>query len=171
MDSDPASPEDGQLSLTGLESDDVPAKGWPAIDRTEQALMKSVLKLALIVGLSSAGPAAAAQEMSADSAMERYRTLFKTPKAECERGSVADEVIVCGRRTRDPYRLPLPVEPVPGARVAGEAPDQVEASEVGSERCSTIGPMGGCGSVVPILPFVMWVAKTAVKAIRAAEDE
>ena len=133
--------------------------------------MNRLVEVALIVGLSSTGPAAAAQEPTAEAAMERYRKLFKGPAAECERGSVPDEVTVCGRRTRDPYRLPLPVEPTPGTRVAGEAPDQVAASEVGSEPCSTIGPMGGCGSYVPIIPFVMWVAKTAVKAVKAAEED
>ena len=131
--------------------------------------MDGVVKFALIAALSTSS--AAAQDRTAEAAMERFRQLFKSQVPACPTSSAPDEVTVCGRRAQTTYRLPLPVEPLPGTRAVGDRPDQLEASEVGSEPCSTIGPNGGCGSYVPILPFVAWVAKMAVKAVKVATEE
>lgn len=122
--------------------------------------------------LAATGSGAAAQVATAETAMDRYRTVF-TPVArtDCPR-SGGDDILVCGRAGRpDPNRLPLPVAPLPGARLSGEAPDQLAASEVGSEPCTTIGPNGGCGGYIPLLPFALWVGKAVVKAVKEAEEE
>jgi hypothetical protein len=124
-----------------------------------------------ILMLASTGSGAAAQVATAETAMDRYRDVF-TPvdRADCPR-SAGDDILVCGRSGRpDPNRLPLPVAPLPGARTGGEPPDQLAAAEVGSEPCTTIGPNGGCGGYIPILPFALWVGKAVVKAVREAEE-
>jgi hypothetical protein len=126
--------------------------------------------------LAATGGTAAAQVApagSAETAMDRYRHVF-TPvaKAGCARTAAGEDILVCGRTGPDPNRLPLPVAPLPGARApGGDPPDQRAAAEVGSEPCSTIGPNGGCGGYLPILPFAMWVANAAVKAVKEAREE
>lgn len=132
--------------------------------------MNIVVKL-ILAAATAAGPVAAhAQQLRTEPEPKQYPTLRLPVADDCRKGSSSEEVIVCGRVGRDPYRLPLPVEPLPGKRVSGEI-DQVAASENGSEPCSTVGPNGGCGGFIPILPFALWVVKGAIKAVEYAKDD
>ncbi|HEY0412430.1 MAG TPA: hypothetical protein VGD66_04745 [Allosphingosinicella sp.] len=120
---------------------------------------------AIFIFLLGQAAAAAAEPVSADAAMQRYRQVFQPPATRCAPGK--DEITVCGQRPGpDPNRLPLPVQPLPGSRVAGEAPDQVAASELGNERCTTVGRDTPCTGTVPIIPIAIWIVKTAIKAAR-----
>jgi hypothetical protein len=132
--------------------------------------MNFVLKSVLIASISSASPAAHAQERRVEPEPKEYSTLRLPVADDCTRRSSPEEVIVCGRTGRSPFRLPLPVEPLPGSRTAGEI-DQLGASEVGSEPCTTVGPNGGCGGYIPILPFVLWVVQSAVKYVEYRKDD
>jgi hypothetical protein len=122
----------------------------------------------LMIGL--AAPAGAAGPMTAEAAMERYRSLV-APIAllNCPKAGSPDEIVVCGRTEgRDPNRLPVPPEPVPGRIVKGEAFSQVEAMGE-RETCSTVGPNQNCGGGLPVIPIAIFAARVALHAIKGDE--
>ena len=116
----------------------------------------------LMIGL--AAPAGAAEPVTAEAAMERYRT-FVAPIAvlNCPKPDSPEEIVVCGRPERDPDRLPLP--PPPGERIRGEAISAVEAMGE-RETCSTVGPNQNCGGGLPIIPIAIFAAKVAAHVIK-----
>ena len=120
----------------------------------------------LMIGL--AAPAGAAEPVTAEAAMERYRSLV-APIAvlNCPKPGSPDEIVVCGRpEGRDPNRLPLP--PPPGERIRGEAISQVDAMGE-RETCSTVGPNQNCGGGLPIIPIAIFAAKVAIHVIKGDE--
>lgn len=126
----------------------------------------------IFVLAAGCGLPAHAQDVTAEEALERYRKTFApADRAACNQVVEGDEILVCGRRGRDPYRLPLPVEPMPGERVAGEPPAQLAASRDGSERCSTVGPHSSCAGFIPILPFAAWVVDSVIKGVKASKED
>src|SRR3546814_15369874 len=67
---------------------------------------------------------APAQTLTAEQALENYRDTFvPVSELDCPESENPDEIVVCGRRpgAPDPNRLPLPVEPLPGARASDDA--------------------------------------------------
>ena len=86
-----------------------------------------ILLAAVPAGASSAPP------ITAEQAMTNYRKLIKTTRElDCPSSGSADEIVVCGNRGDETQsaRLPLPVEPEPGARqrlIAGEPPSATAA--------------------------------------------
>ncbi len=82
-------------------------------------MAKSIIAAALLLTSGMAG----AEPVTAEQAMRRYREVVK-PTAELDCPREPDAIVVCARPkdVPDPHRLPLPVTPTPGARVAGEAP-------------------------------------------------
>ena len=123
--------------------------------------------LPALLTIALAAPAAAAQPVTAEEAMIRYREFIE-PVAivDCPRPSTPDEIVVCGRpEARDPNRLPFDPEPVPGERIRGEPMAAVAA--MGSlERCSTVGPNQNCGGGLPVIPIVITAAKIAKHLIK-----
>ncbi len=122
---------------------------------------------ALIWGATAAA-AAPAQTLTADQAMANYRDAFvPLIELDCPESTDPDEIVVCGRPigTPDPNRLPLPVAPLPGDRVAGEAMSSVEAGNI-KDECSPVGRHSSCGGLVPIFPII----GVAVKAVEALVD-
>ena len=110
---------------------------------------------------------AAADPVTAEHALENYRRK-PTAEIDCPRAQDPDEITVCGRRdAASAYRLPLPVEPVPGERVLGEPVLAVSLSK--EETCTNIGQSHGCGSV-DILGLALRVAQSAVRAATEALD-
>ncbi len=83
-------------------------------------MAKSIIAAALL--LLTPG-VARAEPVTAEQAMRRYREVVK-PTAELDCPRDPDAIVVCARPkdVPDPHRLPLPVAPTPGARVAGDAP-------------------------------------------------
>lgn len=116
----------------------------------------------LLVSLGAVSVASASSPLTADEAMETYRRTFQSPdQLDCPGGEDGD-IVVCGRRREGPApeRLPLPVSPDPGMRVAGEPVGAVEAA--GSrETCSTVGPNQNCGGGLPVFEIVGALAKIA----------
>ena len=112
--------------------------------------------------------AAPAQPLTAEQAMANYRGAF-VPVAEldCPKSERPDEIVVCGRPigTPDPNRLPLPVEPLPGDRISGEAASAVETANM-KDECSPVGRHSSCGGYIPIFPII----GVAVKAVKALVD-
>ena len=122
----------------------------------------------LMIGL--AAPAGTSEPVTAEAAMERYRsTIVPVAVLNCPKAESPDEIVVCGRQEgRDPNRLPLPPDPVPGRIVKGEAISSVEAMGV-RETCSTVGPNQNCGGGLPVIPIVIFAAKVALHAIKGDE--
>ena len=126
------------------------------------------LGLAMAAAAMAAAPAPAAPPLSADEALARQRSSLRSGLGlVCDRDS--GEIVVCGRQGPDPNRLPLPVPPEPGARIAGEPADPSEALALSAEKCTTVGPNQQCSGGIPILPIAIWLIQTAVKAIKEKE--
>lgn len=121
--------------------------------------------IAAASALASAS-AAAAPPASADEALARQQASLRS-SLDCDRDS--GEIVVCGRQGPDPNRLPLPVEPEPGARIAGEAATPREALALTVQKCTTVGPNQQCSGGLPILGIAFFIVQTAVKAIREKE--
>jgi hypothetical protein len=117
-----------------------------------------------------AAPAGSGAPLTAEQAIEAYHATFAgaRPRA-CGPSAQSEEVVVCGRRDADTPRLPLPVEPEPGARSTGEAAPATDALALGAERCSTVGPNSQCTGTVPIIPIAIWIVQTAIKAAKEGD--
>jgi hypothetical protein len=121
---------------------------------------------ALLAG--AAAPASAAPPATAEEALARQQAgLQRSLGLDCERGG--DDIVVCGRQGPDPNRLPLPVPPEPGARVAGEPAAPSEALALSAEKCTTVGPNQQCSGGLPILGIAIMIVQTVAKA--ALKDE
>ena len=115
-------------------------------------------------------PAAAQAGITAEGALAAHQIgMRRALRPDCRETSSSDEIVVCGARdSASRFRIPLPIEAEPGARIAGEAPSAAAQLGAGDERCSTVGRE-------PICPQINWVAvgfmvaKTVVKAIQEAE--
>lgn len=113
-------------------------------------------------------PAAAAPPASAEEALARQQASLRSSLGlGCDRDS--GEIVVCGRPGPDPNRLPLPVEPEPGARTAGEASDPRASLALTNQKCTTVGPNQQCSGGLPILGIALFLVQTAVKAVMEKE--
>ena len=128
-------------------------------------IIRAVWKPAVIIALlaGAAAPASATPPATAEEALARQQAgLQNSLGLDCDRGG--GDIVVCGRQGPDPNRLPLPVEPEPGARHAGEPPDASEALALSAEKCTTVGPNQQCSGGLPIIPIAIWLVRTAIKA-------
>jgi hypothetical protein len=121
----------------------------------------------LVIGALLAGaavPVSAAPPTTAEEALARQQAgLQRSLGLDCDRGGPGD-IVVCGRQGPDPNRLPLPVEPEPGARIAGEPASPSEALALSAEKCTTVGPNQQCSGGLPLIPIAIWLIQTAIKA-------
>jgi hypothetical protein len=123
--------------------------------------------LAALAAAPAPTPAWADQPATADQALARQRSSLRSSLGlDCDRGG--GDIVVCGRPGPDPNRLPLPVEPEPGARIAGEASLPGDSLALTKQRCTTVGPDQQCSGGLPILGIAIWIVQTAIKA---AKDE
>ncbi|HEX8468228.1 MAG TPA: hypothetical protein VF620_10530 [Allosphingosinicella sp.] len=126
------------------------------------------LGLAMIVGALAAARAPAAPPLTADEALARQQSSLRTGLGlDCDRG--AAEIVICGRTGQDPNRLPLPVQPEPGARNAGEPSNPNHALALSDQKCTTVGRDQHCSGGLPILPIAIFLVQTAVKAVKGRE--
>ncbi|SMF68392.1 hypothetical protein [Allosphingosinicella indica] len=119
------------------------------------ALSRMTLATALLI-LPAAG---SAQESAVEG---KYRALFPTiAELDCPQGS-GDDIVVCARKDeRRSPRLPLPVEPVEGARVAGMSTTTDTMGPVDHNRCTPVGPNKQCGGGLPIPQAIMLLVEAA----------
>lgn len=123
-----------------------------------------ILPFALLV----AGATAAADPVSAEKALENYRNAFPpaAPPA-CGSGDEPDEIVVCGKRDGDRYRLPLPSAPMPGQRTRMTGTSGMDHLDKGNDPCTAVGRQQSCGHI----DFISIVAAVAQAAVKAARDE
>ena len=126
----------------------------------------------LLLAACSAGPAEA--QIAVDyrlppAAEPPLRTEFRPG---CPPAPSPDEVIVCGRREDDQFRV-SPSEPEPGARhrlIAGEVPRGVDAMADGAlSRCTTVGPNPQCTQGLDIFGIAFDIVRLIARA-RANRD-
>ena len=121
--------------------------------------------LAIMAAALAAAPAPAAPPLSAEEALARQQSSLRSGLGlDCDRS--AGDIVVCARQGPDPNRLPLPVEPEPGARTAGEPPDPDDSLALSAQKCTTVGPNQQCSGGLPILGIAIWAVQTAIKAIK-----
>jgi hypothetical protein len=126
------------------------------------------LGLAMIAAALAWAPASAAPPLSAEEALARQQSSLRSGLAlGCDRDS--GEIVICGRQGPDPNRLPLPVEPEPGARIAGEPSDPKASLALTNQKCTTVGPNQQCSGGLPILGIALFLVQTAVKAAMEKE--
>ena len=118
----------------------------------------SRMAILLIVAASSAS--AQHRQVTAEEGIEIHRRAFSAAPKNCGQPK-ADEIVVCGSAA-NPYRLPIPPEPVPGERVAGELPSAVEATK--EVTCTNIGHTRGCPSI-DILGIALSVGKVVAEKV------
>jgi hypothetical protein len=127
-------------------------------------------RIAIMMLLAAVPASVSAQTLTAEEALANHRRATALVGNDC-RSTGADgeaEILVCGRRTGPSLRLPLPVEPEPGARIRGES---VAASDgLKAEQCKAWGPNQRCGGGLPIMAIAVGVAKGAAKVAEAIID-
>ena len=131
----------------------------------------SRIAMALILAVPAT---ASAQSGSVEEALARHRaTIAAVAEERCADETnplQPDEIVVCGRKSQQGNRLPLPTEPTAGARVAGTLPSATDALK--PETCSAVGPHQSCASMIPILPILVRAVELAGKAVaKLAEDD
>lgn len=98
-----------------------------------------VSKLAVLIPLTLAAPAAAADPI------DTYRDM--TSVAPRCRQATGDEIMVCGRRDADRYRVPF-IVPTPGDPKTRGVPEERALLIAGQSPCKSNGPfLVGCGAV------------------------
>lgn len=130
-----------------------------------------MVKLGLSIAAASllSAQAGAAPPAGADEAIARQQASLRSSLGlDCERGG--GEIVVCGRAGPDPNRLPLPVEPEPGARRAGQPADPRETLALSDQKCTTVGRNPRCSGGLPILGIALLIAQTVVQAALKEEE-
>ena len=133
-------------------------------------MAKSRLAL-LAFALAVPGGSWAQDPLAADEAIANQKREVREAAgtAPCPAEGGGEEIVVCGRRGPNPYRLPLPAAG-PGDRVAGETPSAVGLTK--EETCTNIGHTRGCPSF-DILAIGLMVGKVVAEKVvnKALGDE
>ena len=111
-------------------------------------MAKSRMALRLVL-LGAAVPASAAPLTAEEAIAVQERRLESALGLDCRRGG--DEIVVCGQGGRDPNRIPLPDERLPGERgrmPPGETGPAVAAMAAGGRDCTGAHPGAGCGATI-----------------------
>jgi hypothetical protein len=110
----------------------------------------------------------AAEPVTAEEAMGAQRRQLQTAIGAAPCPDDATQIVVCGRRDPDRYRLPLP-STQPGDRVVGELPSAVALTK--EETCTNVGTPHGCPHF-DLLAIGLTVAKiVAEKVVKKAIDD
>jgi hypothetical protein len=124
---------------------------------------------------SVASPALAQPAFDAEAALTKQKSqLSGSLGLRCGGVGEGQEIVVCGKRGPDPYRLPLGSEPEPGARLAGEAPDQRKTMALNPVKCSQARPQPESDRLdllAVALTAVALAAKAAGKDLRPPESK
>ena len=115
-----------------------------------------MLALLPLIAAQAAVPGA----VTAEQALEVYKTNFKLPDARCLSEEDPEDIVVCGRRDPDdagPTSLRVPYVPEPGRRIPGEP----------------LADSGGCMRLChqPVQVDVFKVGSAIVKGVRSLLEE
>ena len=128
-------------------------------------MAKSRMAGTLIAALLAAVPAPArAQSVDALVATQRD-SVSGVVRPRCERGPDPEEIVVCG--TRDDERYRVPAQLVPGSipardRAGGE---QLAALAANDQRCTPIGRDQQCNGGLDVIGIGFTIARAIVQAI------
>jgi hypothetical protein len=133
-------------------------------------MAKSIIT-GLLLALAAAPSPAAAQTQTATEALiagQKNGLQAAIGTRRCPTDRDESEIVVCGQ-AQSPYRLPLPVEPLPGEVVRGEVPSPVALLK--DDTCTTVGHARGCPSF-DILAIGLMIGKIVVEQAikKVAED-
>jgi hypothetical protein len=122
-------------------------------------MAKSRLAL-LAFALAVHGGSRAQEPLAAEEAIDNQKRQLReaTGTAPCPVGGESEEIVVCGRRGPDPYRVPFPDEQPPGARAPGLGTAR-DAMNAGSSPCSTVGRNQRCSGGLPVIQAAMILFK------------
>lgn len=122
----------------------------------------------MLIAVAPAG--LSAQTLTAEQAMANHRRATALVGDECRRTGPdgEEEILICGRRSGPSLRLPLPVEPEPGARVRGESVAASDGLEV--KQCTSWGPNQRCGGGLPVMAIAVAAVKGVAKVAEAIVD-
>ena len=134
-------------------------------------MAKSRIPLSLLAVATAASlPAAAPAQTAAESLIAKQKSGLQaaTGTRRCPTDRNDAEIVVCGQ-PQSPYRLPLPVEPLPGEVVRGEVPSPVALLK--EDTCTTVGHARGCPAF-DILGIGLMIGKIVVEqAIKKVVEE
>ncbi|MGQ0588770.1 MAG: hypothetical protein ACT4N8_04455 [Sphingosinicella sp.] len=72
------------------------------------------------------------------------RELLATIRPACPAAGPDAEIVVCGRRDEDRYRVPVTVAPGSAPAAAGAGGEQRAALAIDTSRCTTVGRDAQC---------------------------
>jgi hypothetical protein len=105
----------------------------------------SRMAIALVLAALSQ-PGFAAEENDAEAVMTRYQ-LATAVDPHCRQSVAADQILVCGRRNADRYRVPLIEHKAGDPRIEGLPGERVRLQHI-TTPCQDHGPfLIGCGAV------------------------
>ena len=125
-------------------------------------------RIAIVVaatGLSAAAPASGQPADPADLVAAQQAELRTIIRPQCPPPGAEEEIVVCGRRDDDRYRLPPQLVPgsVPaGARAGGE---QRAAMAVNNQSCSPVGRDQQCTGGLNVIGIGLTIARAIGQAI------
>ena len=125
-------------------------------------------RIATVMLAATVAAAAPAQSLTAEQAMANHKRAVERIGNDCADEGASEEIVVCARRTGPSMRLPLPVQPEPGARVNGEAVSATTGLQ--PQRCTAWGPNQSCNGGLPLLPIAAKVAGAAKKIVEQVVD-
>ncbi len=103
-----------------------------------------MIGIAVLIAVQGAAPAAAGFDPAAAVARHRVRS---SAEPSCRQAAPADEIIVCGRRDADRFRVPLTV-PTPGdPRTVDALGERERLIAYPQQSCGTEAFLKGCGKV------------------------
>ena len=121
----------------------------------------------MLLLIASSPASAQPRQVTAEEAMEIHKKTFAaTANQGCDQTLHKEEIVVCGARNNERYRVAVP--PAPGQRERGELPSTLET--IKPETCTNIGQSRGCPYIDIYGIGVMIAKKVITKVIEDAEE-
>lgn len=120
---------------------------------------------AAATGLAPGQPALAQPALSADPVAAQQAELRAVLRPRCLAPGEDEEIVVCGQRDDDRYRVPPPL--VPGVRPAGARAggEQRAAMAANDQSCTPIGRDQQCNGGLNVIGIGLTIARAIGQAI------
>ena len=93
------------------------------------------------------------------------RELLGTIRPACPAAGSNDDIVVCGRRDEDRYRVPLAIVPSGAPAGAGAGGEQRAALGIDSSRCATVGRDQQCTGGLNMVGIGMALVRAVGQAL------